>query len=31
MNAMEWAGVLPWQHRISRVRERCTDMFGREG
>jgi hypothetical protein len=23
--------VLNWQHRITRVRERCTDLFGREG
>jgi hypothetical protein len=21
--------VLTWQHRITRVRERCTDLFGR--
>jgi hypothetical protein len=26
---LEWAGVLTWQHRITRVRERCTDLFGR--
>jgi hypothetical protein len=24
-------GVLTWQHRIARVRERCRDLFGREG
>ena len=29
LKALEWAGVLTWQHRISRVRERCTDLFGR--
>jgi hypothetical protein len=21
--------VLSWQHRITRIRERCTDLFGR--
>ena len=26
---LEWAGVLTWQHRITRIRERCTDLFGR--
>jgi hypothetical protein len=25
---LEWAGVLTWQHRVIRVRERCTDLFG---
>ena len=29
LKAMEWAGVLTWQHRITRIRERCTDLFGR--
>jgi hypothetical protein len=29
LKALEWAGVLTWQHRITRVRERCTDLFGR--
>jgi hypothetical protein len=29
LRALEWAGVLTWQHRITRVRERCTDLFGR--
>jgi hypothetical protein len=24
LKALEWAGVLTWQHRIVRVRERCT-------
>ena len=31
LKALEWAGVLTWQHRITRVRERCTDLFGRDG
>jgi hypothetical protein len=26
---LEWAGVLTWQHRITRIRERCNDLFGR--
>jgi hypothetical protein len=30
LKALEWAGVLTWQHRITRTRERCTDLFGRE-
>ena len=30
LKALEWAGVLKWQHRITRVRERCHDLFGRE-
>src|SRR5690242_3773541 len=29
LRVLEWAGVLSWQHRITRVRERCTDLFGR--
>jgi hypothetical protein len=29
LKVLEWAGVLTWQHRITRVRERCTDLFGR--
>jgi DNA-binding transcriptional regulator YhcF (GntR family) len=24
LNILEWAGVLTWQHRITRVRERCS-------
>jgi hypothetical protein len=28
---LEWAGVLTWQHRIARVRERCRDLWGHEG
>jgi hypothetical protein len=31
LKALEWAGVLTWQHRITRVRERFVDLFGREG
>ena len=29
LRVLEWAGVLTWQHRITRIRERCTDLFGR--
>jgi hypothetical protein len=28
---LEWAGVLSWQNRITRIRERCRDLWGREG
>jgi hypothetical protein len=31
LRVLEWAGVLTWQHRIARVRERCRDLRGREG
>jgi hypothetical protein len=31
LKVLEWAGVLTWQNRITRIRERCTDLFGREG
>ena len=31
LKALEWAGVLTWQNRITRVRERCRDLFGRDG
>jgi hypothetical protein len=31
IKALEWAGVLTWQNRIVRVRERCHDLFGKEG
>ena len=31
LKVLEWAGVLTWQHRITRVREACTDLFGRHG
>jgi hypothetical protein len=29
LKVLEWAGVLTWQHRITRIRERCADLFGR--
>jgi hypothetical protein len=29
LKVLEWAGVLSWQHRITRMRERCTDLFSR--
>ena len=29
LKALEWAGVLTWQHRITRIHDRCTDLFGR--
>jgi hypothetical protein len=31
IKVLEFAGVLTWQNRITRVRERCRDLFGREG
>jgi hypothetical protein len=31
LKVLEWAGVLSWQHRITRIRERCTDLWGRDG
>ena len=31
IKALEWAGVLTWQNRIARIRERCRDLFGRDG
>jgi hypothetical protein len=31
IKALEWAGVLTWQNRITRIRERCQDLFGKEG
>jgi hypothetical protein len=31
IKALEWAGVLTWQHRITRIRERCRDLFGHDG
>jgi hypothetical protein len=31
IKALEWAGVLTWQNRITRVRERCRDLWGCEG
>jgi hypothetical protein len=30
LKVLEWAGVLTWQHRITRVREHCRDLFGHE-
>ena len=29
LKALEWCGVLTWQHRLIRIREACTDLFGR--
>ena len=31
IKALEWAGVLTWQNRITRIRERCRDLFGHNG
>jgi hypothetical protein len=31
IKALEFAGVLTWQNRIVRVRERCQDLWGRSG
>jgi hypothetical protein len=31
IKALEFAGVLTWQNRITRIRERCIDLFGRDG
>jgi hypothetical protein len=31
LKALEFAGVLTWQHRVTRIRERCRDLFGNEG
>jgi hypothetical protein len=31
IKALEFAGVLTWQNRITRIRERCRDLFGRDG
>jgi hypothetical protein len=31
LKALEFAGVLTWQNRIVRVRERCQDLWGRSG
>jgi hypothetical protein len=30
IKALEFAGVLTWQNRITRIRERCRDLFGRD-
>ena len=32
LRVLEWAGVLSWQHRLARVRERCRCLLtGRDG
>ena len=31
LRVLEWAGILTWQHRVARLREQCTDLFGRQG
>jgi hypothetical protein len=31
VRALEFAGVLTWQNRNVRIRERCTDLFGKDG
>jgi hypothetical protein len=31
IKVLEFAGVLTWQNRITRIRERCRDLFGRVG
>jgi len=31
IRALERAGILSWANRIVRVRERCEDLFGRDG
>ena len=31
IKALEFAGVLTWQHRLVRVREQCLDLFGNRG
>ena len=31
LQVLELAGVLSWQHRLTRIREACTDLFGRHG
>jgi hypothetical protein len=28
--ALKWAGVLSWQHRITRIRDRRRDLFGHD-
>jgi DNA-binding transcriptional MocR family regulator len=30
IKALEFAGVLTWQNRITRIRERCRDLWGRD-
>jgi hypothetical protein len=29
LRVLELAGILSWQHRLARIRERCIDLFGR--
>ena len=31
LKVLELARVLSWQHRLTRIRETCTDLFGRHG
>jgi hypothetical protein len=31
LKALEFARVLTWQHRVTRIRERCRDLFGHDG
>ena len=31
LKVLERAGVLTWQHRITRIQERCQDLWGRQG
>jgi hypothetical protein len=31
LKVLEWAGVLTWQNRVTRIREHCRDLWGREG
>ena len=31
LKVLELAGVLSWQHRLTRIREGCTDLFGHRG
>lgn len=31
IKALEFAGVLTWQNRITRLRERCADLFAKDG
>jgi hypothetical protein len=31
IKVLEFAGVLTWQNRIVRIRERCRDLWGKEG
>jgi DNA-binding FadR family transcriptional regulator len=31
LKMLEFANVITWQHRITRIREQCTDLWGHEG